>query len=101
MIYLTSLTFASPNPPNRWTSEKQRKRAMGDDLDKKKGWEVTDDASGLVGGVIVAVAVAVAAVVLAAAAAADLANARSMQLGLFHPAGAGEALAKVLKGCHS
>ena len=23
----------------KWTSEKQRKRAMGDDLDKKKGWE--------------------------------------------------------------
>jgi hypothetical protein len=30
------------------TSEKQRRRAMGDDLDKKKGWEQAPDDSGLV-----------------------------------------------------
>ena len=32
----------------KWTSEKQRRRAMGDDLDKKKGWEQAPDDSGLV-----------------------------------------------------
>ena len=34
----------------KWTSEKQRRRAMGDDLEKKnlKGWEQAPDDSGLV-----------------------------------------------------
>ena len=27
----------------KWTSEKQRRRAMGDDLGKKKGWEANDE----------------------------------------------------------
>jgi hypothetical protein len=31
----------------KWTSEKQKQRAMGDNLDKKKGWEAKDE-SGLV-----------------------------------------------------
>ena len=37
----------------KWTSEKQRRRAMGDDLDKKKGWEQPPDDSGLVSLVLV------------------------------------------------
>ena len=31
----------------KWTSDKQKQRAMGDNLDKKKGWEAKDE-SGLV-----------------------------------------------------